>query len=321
MNRRMPSGVFVTTDSPAFLERQVEPTSRLVDLARQNCAEIRSAWIAKQRVFDTTPFDPEGHHLRLFPGDVTIWSGYPGAGKSTLLRQLVCHLLQRQQGVFLASLEDDPADLFVDLVCTAAGCVEPTEADLEWFVFAYAERLRMWGEIGTARHRELLAVIRVLAKQGIRHAVIDSFMCLDIDSQDWEAQRQFSLDITTTAKVCGTHLHLVAHPRKPISGLQDDSEIDVGDVAGSADLGRRVDNIVFVRRAPKSEAPLTMPQDATPMRMSIRKQRHGSGRTGNIEGWFHRNLRQYHPDQFVKQAVRYLPDAAYEGRGDVFYQR
>lgn len=312
MNRRLPSGVFVTTDSPEYLERQIEPTARLVDLAKQNCADIRAAWIEKQRVFDTTPFDPDGQHLRIFPGDVTIWSGYPGAGKSTLLRQLVCHLLYRQQGVFIASLEEDPADVFVSLACTAAGRTEPSEAELEWFVFAYADRLRLWGEIGIARHQELLALIRVLAKQGIRHAVIDSFMCLDIDSGDWEAQRQFANGVCTTANVSGCHIHLVAHPRKPMTGTQDDSDIDVGDVAGSADLGRRVDNVLFVRRAPKSELPLSVPQDQAPMRISIRKQRHGSGRTGNIEGWFHRNFRQYHTEQFITRATRYLPDAAYE---------
>ncbi len=302
---KLPSGVFVTTDSPEFLERQVQPERQLVDLAAQNCKDIRDAWIKRQKEFSTTPFDPEGHHLRLFPGGVTIWSGFPGAGKTTLLRQLVCHLMNGGQGVFVASLEEDPADMFVRLACTAAGTTEPSEADLEWFVFAYGEKLRMWGVVGLARHLELLALIRLLAKRGVRHAVIDSLMCLDIDSKDWEAQRQFAVSLTTTARTSGCHIHLVAHPRKLMSS---DQELDLNDVAGSADLGRLADNVVFIRRA-KNEAVLA--QDVTPMAISIRKQRHGSGACGDVAGWFHRAFRQFSRDQFISAPMRYLPNEAF----------
>lgn len=305
MNRKLPSGVFVTTDSPEFLERQAEPEHRLVDLAAQNCRDIRNAWIAKQRDFSTAPFDPDGHHLRLFPGGVTIWSGFPGAGKTTLLRQLACHLMQRGQGVFMASLEENPADMFVRIALTAAGKQEPTEADLEWFVFGYADRLRMWGSIGLARYQELLAMVRVLARSGVRHAIIDSLMCLDVRSDDWEAQRQFSVDLTTTARLSGCHIHLVAHPRKLVSA---DAELDLNDVAGSADLGRLADNVVFVRRA-KNEAQIS--GSVTPMAVSIRKQRHGTGATGDVTGWFHRNFRQFHGSQHTTAPIEYLPAEAY----------
>ena len=46
VSRKLPSGVFVTTDSPEFLERSIEPEHQLVDLAAQNCKQIRDAWIA-----------------------------------------------------------------------------------------------------------------------------------------------------------------------------------------------------------------------------------------------------------------------------------
>jgi len=305
MNRKLPSGVFVTTDSPEFLERAVEPDHKLVDLGNQNVHDIHTEWQRRQRDYTTAPFDPEGHHLKLFRGGVTIWSGFPGAGKTTLLRQTICHLLKRDQGVFVASLEEDPADMFVNLVLTAAGTTQPSEADLEWFIFAFAERLRMWGQIGLTRHLELLALIRVLAKRGCRHAVIDSLMCLDIDSRDWEAQRQFAIALTMTARVSGCHIHLVAHPKKPVGA---DQEPDLNDVAGSADLGRMVDNIVFVRRA-KNEA--TLSSDVTPMAISIRKQRHGSGACGDVTGWFHRGFRQFTREQFCAFPIRYLPDEAY----------
>ena len=103
-------GIFVTSDDPAFLEAAVDPGEVILNLAGQSPADLRSGFVAKQAGYCTTPFDPDGKHLRLFPGGITIWSGFPGAGKTTLLRQLACHLLMRPQGVFFASLEEDPRD-------------------------------------------------------------------------------------------------------------------------------------------------------------------------------------------------------------------
>lgn len=305
MNRRLPSGVFVTADDPAFLERQAEPERRLVDLAAQNPAQIVASWRRKQADFTTTPFDPEGRHLRLFPGGVTIWSGFPGAGKTTLLRQFLCHSMNGGQPVFVASLEEDPEDMFVRIACTAAGREDVREDDVDWFIFAFADKLRVWGTIGLTSYRELLAMIRVLGRHGVRHAIIDSLMCLDVRADDWEAQRQFAVDLTTTARTSGVHIHLVAHPRKLMSS---DHELDLNDVAGSADLGRLADNVIFVRRA-KNEAAIA--GDVTPMAIAIRKQRHGSGACCDITGWFHRSMRQFSSLQFAEQPIRYLPDAAY----------
>lgn len=297
--------IFVTRDDPEFLESEVVPEELILDLAGENVSEIRRAFIDKQASYSTTPFDPDGHHLRLFPGGVTIWSGFPGSGKTTLLRQLTCHLLAAPQGVFFASLEEHPRDLLVRLAGVAAGRDVPTDDDLDWFVFAHGERLKIWGVIGLANHQQILATIRVLAKRGIRHAIIDSLMCLDVDSGDWEAQRQFATALTATARTSGVHVHLVAHPRKLVSA---DQAPDINDVAGSADLGRLADNVIFVRRA---EVTSLTQGDATPMRFSIRKQRHGTGSCGDVTGWFHRSMRQFHADQFAREPVHYLPDAAY----------
>lgn len=305
MNNRLPSGVFVTADDPVFLENQLEPERRLVDLATQDPARIVADWRAKQASYSTTPFDPSGISLRLFPGGLTIWSGFPGAGKTTILRQFMCHAMLAGQGVFAASLEEDPADMFVRIAMTAAGKLEPSENDLDWFIHAFADRLRMWGVVGLANYREILAMIRRLGKQGVKHAIIDSLMCLDVRSDDWEAQRQFAVDLTTTARTSGVHVHLVAHPRKP---QQADQDVDLNDIAGSADLGRLADNVIFIRRA-KNESAVS--NDVTPMAIAVRKQRHGTGACCDITGWFHRNLRQFQTSQWVQGPTQYLPSEAY----------
>jgi twinkle protein len=304
-----PKGIFITTDDPSYLERSVEPDKVLVDLADQNIAELRSEYIRRQRDYFTTPFDPEGHKLRLFPGGITIWSGFPGSGKTTMLRQLACHLMARPCGVFFASLEEDPRDLIVRIAECAVGREEPSETELEWFLFEYGERLKLWGQIGRADYHEIFALIRLLAKQGVRHAIIDSLFCLNVSPKDMDAQQQFAADLATTARLSGCHIHLVAHPRKP---QQSDQDVDLNDVAGSADLGRIVDNVVFVKRS-KNEASIS--DDVRPMAVAIRKQRHGTGATGDITGWFHRPMRQFHRDQFASYPTRYLPNEAYASHG------
>lgn len=298
-------GIFVTQDDPAFLESAVDPQRVILDLDNQNVAELRSAYLAKQTNYVTTPFDPEGRKLRLFPGGFTIWSGFPGSGKTTLLRQLTCHLLHAKLGVFFASLEEDPRDLLVRVAGVAVGRETPAEADLDWFLFEHGKRLKLWGVIGLAEHQQILATIRVLARQGIRQAVIDSLMCLDVNSTDWEAQRQFATALAATARISGAHIHLVAHPRKLIS---TDQAPDINDVAGSADLGRLADNVIFVRRAANETR---VGGVSTPMAISVRKQRHGTGAAGEVTGWFNREFRQFHTDQFRTEPIRYLPAAAY----------
>lgn len=298
-------GIFVTQDDPEFLEESVDPEQVILDLNNQRAGELRNTYLQLQASYSTTPFDVDGNHLRLFPGGVTIWSGFPGSGKTTLLRQLTCHLL-KGGGVFFASLEEHPRDLLVRLAGVAAGKETPTEADLEWFIHAFGDHLKVWGVIGLAYHQQILATIRLLAKRGVRHAIIDSLMCLDVNSTDWEAQRQFATAITSTARRSGVHIHLVAHPRKLVSA---DQPPDINDVAGSADLGRLADNVIFVRRAANES---TLATDSTPMLVSIRKQRHGTGSCGDVPGWFHRQFRQFSPDEFARQPVRYLPLEAYQ---------
>jgi ABC-type transport system involved in cytochrome c biogenesis ATPase subunit len=300
-------GIFVRADDPKFLERQIEPTRELLNLESLNVAQIRDRYIERQRNFDTTPFDPEGRVLRLFPGGYTVWSGFPGAGKTTLLRQLACHWMHQRKGVFIASLEEYPDDVFYRHACTALGSDDPSQAGLEWCLYHWAERLRLWSADDLpAPHQRLLAAIRVLAAQGVRHAIIDSLMCMDVSTGDWEGQRLFANSLMRTVKVSGVHIHLVAHPRKIISSDQDP---DINDVAGAADIGRLADNVIFVRRS-KNES-LATEQAVRPMRIAILKQRHGTGACGEVTGWFNRSLKQFKQDQFDTARSAYLPAEAY----------
>jgi twinkle protein len=287
---------------------QGEPESALLEIATLNGNELLKKFASKTARFATAPFDAEGKMLRFYPGGVTIWSGFPGAGKTTILRQFICHTLHRGSSIFLASLEEDPSDVLVRLAGTAAGTEQPNHHQMQWFIDEYAQRFRLWGIIGIAQHLRLLAVIRELAEQGIRHMLIDSLMCLDVPNDDTEAQRRFANLIATTARVCKVHIHLVAHPRKLVNA---DQELDLNDVAGAREIGGIADNVIFIRRT-KAKDGYAPNAEVTPMCLSVKKQRHFSGALGDIPGWYQRKFRQFSHEQFVDQPIRYLPDDAFD---------
>lgn len=276
----------------------------ILDMSRLDGATLLAEYQEEMSNYATTPFDSCGERLRLYPCGVTIWSGFPGAGKTTLLRQLACHLLQRDKGVFFASLEEHPKHLLVRLAATAAGTDNPSARQVQWFIDAYGEHLRIWAKVGMTKHRNLLAVVRKLASSGTSHVIVDSLMKLDISSQDFEGQRVFANLLAATAAQTRAHIHLVAHPKKP---PQADQDPDINDVGGAKEIGGIADNVVFVRRK-EGDSPLA---GATGMRITIRKQRHGHGGLGDITGWFHRSMRQFHVEQFPTGPMRYLPAAAY----------
>lgn len=285
-------------------EYDADPDDALLEVAEQDGKVLLDEFTQFQARFGTTPFDPAGDRFRLYPGGLTIWSGFPGAGKTTLLRQFICHCLARKSSVFLASLEEHPRNVLVNLAAVAAGRQMPNHHQMQWFIDEYGKRFRLWARIGIAEHRRLLAVIRKVAEQGVRHAIIDSLMCLDVANDDFEGQRRFANLVATTARAANIHIHLVAHPRKLISA---DQEPDINDVAGARELGGIADNVIFVRRS-KNEGEVS--RDSTAMKIAIKKQRHGSGEITDIAGWYHRGYRQFNLDQFA-QPVHYLPEDAY----------
>lgn len=295
-------GQMLVTDTADFRE----PRQVLFDLARREARELLASFTKARENYATSPFDTAGHKLKFYRKGYTVWSGYPGAGKTTALRQLVCHLLHAKERVFLASLEEHPSDVIVQLAGVCFGREIPTENQLQWFIDFYADRLKIWGITGIAHHREIFGTIQQLAeKDGVTQAFIDSLMCLDINSQDFEAQRKFANAMNAMTIDSNIHLHLVAHPRKAVSV---DQEPDTNDVAGGADYGRLAHNVVFIRRGKG----VMHDSRLSPMLVAVRKQRYGSGFIGDIPGYFNRTLRQFKVEQFDQLPTQYLPREAYQ---------
>lgn len=294
-------GSMLVTDAGEFHE----PREVLFDLAKCNARELLEHFTKAREGYATSQFDPDANRLKFYRKGYTIWSGYPGAGKTTALRQFICHLLNTKQRVFIASLEEHPVDVIVQLAGVCFGREMPTVQQLQWFIDFYAEDLKIWGITGIANHREIFGTLQSLAKQGVTHAMIDSLMCLDINSQDFESHRRFANLLNAVSIESDVHIHLVAHPRKSVSVEQ---EPDLNDVAGGADYARLAHNVVFIRRGKG----LGYDTNLSPMKLAIRKQRYGSGFIGDIEGWFNRTIRQFKLEQFDQYPTQYLPKQAYE---------
>lgn len=293
--------MFAPGDAP---EHDQDPDV-LLDVGKLDGKSLMSRYRERMANYATSPFDPDGNQIRFYPGGVTIWSGFPGMGKTTMLRQLICHLLQRDRKVFTASLEEHPEDQIARLVETAAGTTLPNDHQAQWFIDAFADKLRVWARVGLTQHRKLLAVLRKLTEDGVSHAVIDSLMKLDVSSQDFEAQRQFVNLLDATAKQTGCHIHLVAHPKKPQAADQDP---DMNDVAGAKEISGIADNVLFVRKR-KVDIPSAT---SSGVGILVLKRRYGRGQAHGVSGWFHQDLCQFSVEQFPRGPIRYLPADAYE---------
>jgi len=278
------AGMLVTG---ADAEVEAMPERRLVDVSTLSPSDVLARWHKRQSEWQTIPADPTGANLRLYPGGVSVWSGYPGEGKTTQLRQMAIAMAGRGEPTFFASLEEDPEDLLLRLCMVANGLREiEHEETFGDFLHWSRERLFVWGVVGSASGSELLAVIRSLARRGLKQAVIDSLMCLDVANDDFEKQRQFANAVAATARVSGVHIHLVVHPRKIISR---DIDPDINDVAGAREIAGIADNVIFVRRG----SPEMGTDFAKSSLVHVLKNRHG-GWCGKINAYFRKDFGQVH---------------------------
>lgn len=301
---RATASIYVTKESP---NAEKTPQRILYDAGMEDAATILAAYRKKMDNFDTMPLDIEGEVIRLYKGEWSIFSGRTGAGKTTLLRQIVCKMLKDGKNVFVATLEQDPTHYLVELAATAAGCEMPSEKQLQAFLDAYGPQLKLWGLIGVAEHKKILASIRDLAEAGLDYAVIDSLMVLDIDSQDFEAQRKFSALLAATVIAKNVHVILVAHPKKQMSL---DQEPSTDDVCGSSNLVNLCYNAWFIRRGPEASPG----SNATQMELHNLKAR-TFNRLGVITGCFHYKQRQFHLTDYAPMSTMYLPVELYPAEG------
>lgn len=190
-------------------------------------------------------------------GQVTVISGRPGAGKSTLLNEIALNIVQ--QGVNTAIWSGELADGLLKswIHQTAAGknhiirggsdgdifyITEETDKKIgEWL----NEKLFIYNRKYGNKWNQLLSDIRdIVREKGVKVIILDNLMALDIDieSDKYESQRSFIVQIHDLAEEMGIHIILVAHPRKQTAFLR------VTDISGTSDIGNLADNIFLFHR-------------------------------------------------------------------------
>ncbi|PXX15870.1 twinkle protein [Paraburkholderia tropica] len=225
-------------------------------------------------------------------GEVTVWTGYNGHGKSLLLNQVLLGLMSQGERAVVFSGELPPARQGERMSKQMGGLDRPSPAYLDHMGEWLRDRLWLFNLNGTASIDRLISVFTYAFKRyGIRHCVIDSLMMTDVQSDGPGAitsQKEAMRKLANWARANGTHVHLVAHPRK---GLDEKKTPGKQDVSGAGVLTDAADNVFAVWSAQKDEA---MPDDDTPDGfLTLHKQRNGETQRRSIPLFFNNEAQQY----------------------------
>ena len=239
------------------------------------------------------------------PGEYTCWTGINGHGKSLMLSQVELCLMQQGERVMVFSGELTPERQGKRMVKQATGLDRPTPAYIDAVGEWVRDRGWLFKEVGSAKLDRLLEVFSYGAKRyGITQFVIDSLMMTDVPEDgpgSLSAQKEAVQKITSFAKRTGSHVHLVAHPRKAKDESQAPGKLDVG---GSGRITDAADNVFSVWSAGKEESePENDKPDAL---LELQKQRNGDVQHKKLWLFFNRAAMQFCPNS-ARRAVAIVP--------------
>jgi twinkle protein len=238
-------------------------------------------------------------------GEVTVWTGYNGHGKSLMLNQVLLGLMTQGERAVVFSGEMTPERQGKRIAKQVGGLDRPSTAYLDHMAEWLRDRLWLFNLLGTASIDRLIAVFTYAFKRyGIRHCVIDSLMMTDVQSDGAgaiTAQKEAMRKLANWARANGTHVHLVAHPRK---GQDEKKTPGKQDVAGAGVITDAADNVFAVWSAQKDEQ---LPEDETPDAfLTLHKQRNGETQHRSIPLFFNNEAQQF-SNSHARRPYVYLP--------------
>lgn len=236
--------------------------------------------------------DKDQDYFEFRPGELTVWTGINGHGKSLMLAQVMLGLIQQGERFCVFSGEMTPERQVKRLVKQSTGLDRPTPDYIGAVGQWLRDRVWLFDLVGSAKLDRLLEVFAYANKRyGIRHFVIDSLMMLDIPEDGpgaISAQKLAIQKMCNFAKRNGSHVHLVAHPRKASDEKAAPGKLDV---SGAAAITNGADNVFTVWSARKDESePLTDEPDA---KLILNKQRNGDVQHFTLYLWFIKAAQQY----------------------------
>ena len=239
------------------------------------------------------------------PGETTIWTGINGHGKSLALSQVQLGLMQQGQRVVVFSGEMTPERQLKRMVKQATGLDRPTPGYIDAVGAWLSDRLWLFNVVGSSGLDRLLQVFAYANKRyGATQFVIDSLMMTDVPEDgpgSLTAQKEAMRRICDFAKRHGSHMHLVAHPRK---GRDESNAPGKLDVAGSSKITDAADNVFTVWSARRDEAE-PVDGDEPDARLELQKQRNGEVQHYKAALWFCKSAQQFATNS-RRRAVRYV---------------
>jgi twinkle protein len=184
------------------------------------------------------------------------------------------------------------------------GIDRPTHGYLDYMSEWLRDRMWLFNLIGAASIDRLLLVFTYGFKRyGIRHFVIDSLMMTDVQADgpgSITSQKDAMRKLANWARANGTHVHLVAHPRK---GQDEKRTPGKQDVSGAGVITDAADNVFAVWSAQKEE---TAPADDEPDGyLELHKQRNGDTQHRKLALFFNKRAQQFSTSD-SRRAFTYL---------------
>jgi twinkle protein len=226
-------------------------------------------------------------------GKLVIWTGWSHHGKTNMLKQVILGAIKSGEKAVIASLEEQLDELWHDLAIMGCGTERPTESNVDSFIQFITDKLFLYDQQGTIDAARAIALIRYAAKElGATQVVIDSLMMLNVDRDNYDAQRKFVADLKAAAKDTGATVHLVAHMRKRDGKTGEDQPGSMHDIAGGHEIASIADYVFNVWRDKAGKGDFAAV-------LKVEKQRGRINWLGKLGFNFHQESRQFTENNFA----------------------
>lgn len=226
------------------------------------------------------------------PGEYTVWTGINGHGKSLMLTQVQIGLASQGERVMIFSGEMTPQAQLKRMVKQLSGLDRPTPDYINAIGEWVRDKFWVFNLVGSAPLDKLLEVFAYANRRyGIRQFVIDSLMVTDVPDDGpgfVTKQKEAVQKIANFSKRTGSHVHLVAHPRKGADESKSPGKLDV---SGSGKITDLAENVFSVWSARKEDGePLDDKPDAL---LELHKQRNGEVQHYKCWLYFNKQAQQF----------------------------
>jgi twinkle protein len=244
-------------------------------------------------------------------GEVTVWAGYNFEGKSQMTKQVQLDAITQDERVLVLDLEQHPKITLGRMVRSITAQAFPAQAYIEKSLHWITDKIWLYDTSlnGVVTLDKLIELFTYAAKRfGITQFFLDSLMKLeDVPEDDINAQKKAINVMCEFARVHDTHVHVVAHFKKP-SGFNRSLDImnppDRYEISGSGKFSDAAFNVILVHRnrfkedvlSGKREPPeghtVDYYRDKPDAMMNVDKQKNGESWSGFVKLWWDQESQQ-----------------------------